>query len=98
MSTFEEFRKACPVGLCLEAQVSPTQRYKYFACGKGCKLGVLFEDSVNVYFEWVEEAGRPVPYGPGIRYKWWPKRELARLVSAGVYEVEPAGPVASVPA
>ncbi|GIV59436.1 MAG: hypothetical protein KatS3mg043_0525 [Rhodothermaceae bacterium] len=86
MNTFDEFRKACPVYLCLHTRERTPASYKYFACGKGCVLGILFEDSVNVYFEWLAEDGRPVTYPPEIRYKFWPKRELARLVAEGVWE------------
>ncbi len=95
MSVLEEFRKASPVGFCLSDALNPAQSYKYFICGKGCQLGVLFEDSVNVYFEWIRENGRPVAYPPAVRYKWWPKRECARLIAAGVWEVTGADEVAA---
>lgn len=62
------------------------QTYKYFVSGKGCTLGVLFEDSTHVYFEWLSEGGRRVSYGPELRYHFWPKREFARLMHAGVWE------------
>lgn len=94
MSALREFFKACPEGLCLCEQPDPQQSYKYFVCGKGCTLGVLFEDSVNVYFEWLTEGGVPVTYEPAIRYKAWSKREVARLVAAGVWEVEGAAEMA----
>jgi hypothetical protein len=82
----DEFIKACPLGFCLHERCSLGHPYKYFACGKGCVLGVLFEDSLNVYFEWVAENGRLTDYGPELRYKYWPKHEFARLVAAGVWE------------
>lgn len=88
MACFDAFQKACPVSLCLSRQVDPATTYKYFLCGKGCVLGVLFEDSVNLYFEWVSENGAPVPYEPEVRYKFWPKFEVAKLVQEGVWEVE----------
>lgn len=93
MRPFDEFQKACPVHLCL--QDGAPRRYKYFAEGKGCTLGILFEDSVNVYFEWLTEAGRPVAYGPEVRFKFWPKREFTRLMQAGVWETTHAGAVAA---
>jgi len=87
MSTLREFKKACPIGLCLHDRPCQNQAYKYYACGKGCCLGILFEDSVNVYFEWLTEDEQPVDYSPEIRYKAWPKRELSRLVAEGVWDV-----------
>ena len=92
MCPFSEFQKACPVNCCLSERPDPDRRYKYYACGKGCTLGVLFEDTLNIYFEWLTEDGRLVEYPPEIRYKAWPKREFARLVHAGVWE--PTGEVA----
>ena len=90
-SSFEEFKKACPIGLCLHERPDGHQSYKYYCHGKGCTLGVLFEDSVNVYYEWLREDDRPVPYRPEIRYKWWPKREFVRLVTEGVWEISTGG-------
>lgn len=87
------FAKACPEHLVLRDHVDPSQPYKYYVRGKGCTLGVLFEDSINVYFEWLTEHGSWVSYGPEIRYKAWSKRELARLVAGGVWEVETDAPV-----
>jgi hypothetical protein len=80
---FQEFVRRAP------ADFEPGARhtYKYFATGKGCTLGVLFEDSTSVYFEWLTEAERRVPYDDELRYKAWPKREFARLVRRGVWEV-----------
>ena len=87
MSTpYAEFCKACPIRLRLSERPCAGRPYKYFLCGKGCRLGVLFEDSLNVYFEWIEEEGRPVDYPAPVRYKAWPKREVARLMAAGVWE------------
>lgn len=86
MCPFSEFQKACPVDCCLSERPDPTRPYKYYACGKDCTLGVLFEDSLNVYFEWLTEGGRLVSYPPEVRYKAWPKREFARLVGEGVWE------------
>lgn len=88
MTALDEFKKACPVGFRLPAQPDPAQDYKYFISGKGCTLGVLFEDSIHVYFEWLTEGGQTVYYPPEIRYKAWPKREVARLLAAGIWEAE----------
>ena len=93
MSPLQEFIKAAPAGFCPCEQPRSHQTYKYFVCGKGCTLGVLFEDSVNVYFEWLAEDGAFVAYPPSIRYKFWPKREVARLIRLGIWEVEGAAPV-----
>jgi hypothetical protein len=86
MDLLKEFQKACPEGFCVCEKPMPGQQYKYFVSGKGCTLGVLFEDSINVYYEWLEEDGEPVDYPPEIRYKWWSKQDLARLLSIGVWE------------
>lgn len=91
MSTLRTFVKAAPSGFRPCARPG-CERYKYFACGKGCTLGVLFEDSVNVYFEWLTEDGAAVDYAPEIRYKAWPKREFKRLLAAGVWELTEDGP------
>jgi hypothetical protein len=91
VKTLDTFKKACPVGLCLHDRPCQQACYKYFLKGKGCTLGVLFEDSVNVYFEWLTEDGTVVDYGPDIRYKARPKREMARLIRAGVWEAETDG-------
>ena len=101
MSSFCAFEKAAPCSLCLPERPRPAESsYKYLLCGKGCTLGVLFEDSANVYFEWLTEKGRSVAYGREIRYKARPKRVLARLIAAGVWQPEPcngqeASPVAA---
>ena len=87
MTPLDQFVRSCPVGLRLYDEPNPDQSYKYLIAGKSCTLGVLFEDSVNVYFEWLTERGERVTYAPEIRYKSWPKREVARLVSAGIWEV-----------
>lgn len=92
---FDELKKAAP------SSISFSDRpccgcYKYCLRGKGCTLGVLFETSVDVCFEWLTENGQPVSYKPEIRYKAWPKREVARLLDEGVWEPERAPtPVAS---
>lgn len=83
---FTEFCKACPASLRLTEYADGQQPYKYFACGKGCTLGVLFEDSAHVYFEWLTENDRLVGYPARLRYKFWPKREFARLLGAGVWD------------
>lgn len=95
MPTLRSFVKAAPVGFRPCARPG-CERYKYFACGKGCTLGVLFEDSVNIYFEWLAENGTLVDYAPEIRYKAWPKREFERLLAAGIWEVTEEGPPPSV--
>lgn len=86
MKSLTAFCRDCPIGLELCDRLDPEQRYKYYLCGKGCNLGVLFEDSVHVYFEWVTENGRFVDYPAAIRYKAWPKHEVARLMAKGVWE------------
>lgn len=83
--TYCEIVKSAPEGMPFSESLSPTAEYKYYIEGKECVLGVLFEDSINVYFEWILEAGRPVAYGPEIRYKAWPKREFVRLMRMGVW-------------
>lgn len=66
--------------------------YKYCLQGKGCTLGVLFETSTRVCFEWLTEEGQVVDYRPELRYKAWPKREVARLVAEGWWEpIQPEG-------
>lgn len=82
-----EFIKSSPVGFEISGQPRPDQSYKYFVSGKNCMLGVLFEDSVNVYFEWLTENGMPVTYPPEIRYKWFSKQDFSRLLRHGVWEV-----------
>lgn len=95
MATLRAFVKAAPSGFrpCLQPGC---QQYKYFVRGKGCTLGVLFENSVNVYFEWLTEEDAPVDYPPEIRYKAWPKCEFERLLAAGVWEVTEEGPGATL--
>ena len=86
MATVRNFCKDCPVGFEPCERVDPSCRYKYFLCGKGCTLGVLFEDSVNLYLEWIAEDGSYVPYPADLRYKAWPKHEVAKLMTRGVWE------------
>lgn len=87
-----DFVKAAPVGFRLAERCDPAgTTYKYLVCGKGCTLGVLFEDSVHIYFEWLTEAGRVVDYPAALRYRAWPKHEFARLLSAGVWEATCGG-------
>ena len=93
MESLLDFEKACPVGFCLSEEPRPGQAYKYLVHGKGCVLGVLFEDSINIYFEWLKEDGRPVTYPPVIRYKAWSKQHFARLLNMGVWEVSGVGTV-----
>lgn len=87
----EEFKKEAPVTFefCDRAGCGC---YKYCLEGKGCTLGVLFETSTDVFFEWLTEEGHPVEYRPQLRYKAWPKCEVARLIKKGVWE--PASPEA----
>jgi hypothetical protein len=93
MSSFRAFEKSAPCSLALPEQPCPCEtQYKYLLCGKGCTLGVLFEGSANVYFEWLTEDGCPVGYGREIRYKARPKRVFARLIAAGVWQPEPCAP------
>lgn len=89
-----DFKKEAPVGFEFSDQPC-CGRYKYCLEGKGCKLGILFETSTNVFFEWLTEEGCPVPYRPELRYKSWPKREVARLVKKGVWEPTNAAPTGS---
>jgi hypothetical protein len=92
MSTTAEltnFEKEAPVGFSF-CDRACTGCYKYCLQGKGCTLGVLFETSCDVFFEWLTEDGQPVDYPPRLRYKSWPKREVARLLSSGVYEPTPS--------
>lgn len=96
MSTLQAFIKAAPEGF-RPCEHPGHGQYKYFVRGKGCTLGVLFETSVHVCFEWLTEEGAAVDYAPDIRYKAWPKREFARLVRAGVWEVTGEGPHTPVP-
>ena len=95
MHSLNEFEKSCPAGFCLSERPRSDQAYKYYVHGKGCTLGVLFEDSVNIYFEWLEEGGVPVSYPPEIRYKSWSKVDFTRLLCMGVWEVSGAGAVAA---
>jgi len=88
MSTTAElanFEKEAPVGFSF-CDRPCTGCYKYCLEGKGCTLGVLFETSCDVFFEWLTEDGQPVDYPPRLRYKSWPKREVCRLLRSGVYE------------
>ena len=86
MDHLRAFVKAAPVGFQPCARCTLAHDYKYFVSGKGCTLGVLFEDTLNVYFEWLIEDDCLVDYPPHVRYKAWPKREFARLMGAGVWE------------
>lgn len=90
MSALRSFCKACPENLRLYDRPNPYQEYKYFVAGKGSVLGVLFEDSINVYFEWLREDGRVVDYPPELRYRAWSKREVARMLHSGYWEVTTA--------
>ncbi|MEL6770183.1 MAG: hypothetical protein AAFP18_03885 [Bacteroidota bacterium] len=93
MSCFDTFCKACPASLTLTERPSAATSYKYLLCGKGCVLGVLFEDSVAVYFEWVTEDEAVVDYPPPVRYKSWPKSTVAGYIRRGVWEAEPVRPL-----
>lgn len=84
----EEFKKQAPADF--DVCERPGQScYKYCLRGKGCTLGVLFETTTCVCFEWLTENGRTVEYRPGLRYKAWPKREVTRLVAEGWWEPTP---------
>lgn len=92
--SLEEFRKEAPVGF--EVCDRPGRNsYKYCLRGKGCTLGVLFETSACVCFEWLTENGQVVDYRPELRYKAWPKSEVARLVAEGWWEPARLSEVAS---
>ena len=97
MSCFDTFCKACPASLALTEQPEASTCYKYLLCGKGCVLGVLFEDTTEVYFEWVHEDEAVVAYPPRLRYKSWPKRTVADLIQRGVWEAEPTRPLDLTP-
>jgi len=91
MFTLHAFTKAAPEGF--QPCCRPGQgTYKYFVRGKGCTLGVLFETSAHVCFEWLTEDDMLVDYPPEIRYKAWPKREFKRLLAMGVWDVTGEGP------
>ncbi|HHP7238803.1 hypothetical protein, partial [Longibacter sp.] len=69
MSTTAElanFEKEAPVGFSF-CDRPCTGCYKYCLEGKGCTLGVLFETSCDVFFEWLTEDGQPVDYPPRLR-------------------------------
>ena len=89
MPILEAFRKEALEGFTVHL-LPGKGRYKYYLEGKGSRLGVLFEDTLNVYYEWLTEEGEPVPYGPELRYKWFAKHELAQLILQGVWEVTEA--------
>lgn len=92
MESFHHFCKAAPEGMCLLRQRCPSNcSYKYYLCGKGCTLGVLFEDSTRVYFEWLTEDGRAADYPPEIRYKSWSRRELSRYLQQGAWQPSVTG-------
>jgi len=80
-----DFKKEAPVDFSVRDRPG-RDHYKYCLCGKGCTLGVLFETSTCVCFEWIAENGTPVDYRPELRYKAWPKRKVARLVAEGWWE------------
>ena len=81
----EEFKKEAPADFSVRDRPAQDQ-YKYCLRGKGCVLGVLFETSTCVCFEWLTENGQMVDYRPELRYKAWPKREVSRLVAEGWWE------------
>lgn len=83
-----DFEKDAPADFSVCEQPGQNE-YKYCLCGKGCTLGVLFETSTSVCFEWLTENGQLVDYRPELRYKAWPKREVARLVADGWWEPTP---------
>lgn len=87
MSSVREFLKSAPSDFQLRSRPDPEQPYKFFVRGKGCTLGICFETSVDIYFEWLYEDDQLVDYEPEIRYKSWPKHEFTRLVAAGVWDI-----------
>jgi hypothetical protein len=87
MSVTREFLQSAPAQFQFHSRPDPERSYKFFVRGKGCTLGILFETSVDIYFEWLYEDGQLVDYDPDIRYKAWPKHEFTRLVAAGVWEI-----------
>ncbi|MFO8232851.1 MAG: hypothetical protein R6U20_09300 [Longimonas sp.] len=91
MSTLDAFVKAAPEGFQPCSQPG-TASYKYFVEGKGCVLGVLFETSTHICFEWLMEDGTPVAYPASIRYKAWPRHEFRSWLAMGVWEVTSHGP------
>ncbi len=90
MSPVPDFWKDGPAGFEPSERICPGTCYKYYLCGKGCTLGVLFEDSVHLYLEWLTEGGAYVSYPAALRYKAWPKHEVGRLVAQGVWDVSHA--------
>jgi hypothetical protein len=60
--------------------------YRYFVEGKGAVLGVLFQDSTHIYFEWLMQNGSVVRYRPAVRYKAWRRETFADLMAAGVWQ------------
>lgn len=97
MFTLHAFTQAAPEGFRPCCQPGEGT-YKYYVEGKGCTLGVLFETSTHVCFEWLTEDDVMVGYPPEIRYKAWPKREFKRLIAMGVWDVtgeEPHAPRAN---
>ncbi len=86
MLAHTDFRHDSPVALVLNA--APGQHhYRYFFARGGRLLGVLFHTSTHVAFEWIEEDGLPVAYGPEVRYRMWSKNDATLLVDAGFYEM-----------
>ena len=91
MCTLEAFIKAAPEDFRL-CQRAGRAQYKYFVEGKGCVLGVLFETSTHICFEWLTEDGAAVEYPAAIRYKAWPRHEFRRWLALGIWEVTGQGP------
>lgn len=87
MASTRDFLRAAPCDFRFRETADPDRPYKFFVRGKNCTLGVIFESSVHIYFEWLYEDGRLVEYDPEIRYKSWTKREFTRLVAAGVWDI-----------
>lgn len=87
MSSLDAFLKECPVDFSVDPEPRPATSYKYFLRGKGATLGVLFENSTHLFFEWVLEEGRPVSYRPELRYKAWPKHRVAKWLRSGIWEL-----------
>ena len=88
MSTLDAFLKECPADFSVDPEPRSATSYKYYLRGKGATLGVLFENSTHLFFEWVLEEGRPVSYRPELRYKAWPKHRVADWLRSGLWEIE----------
>ncbi len=91
LSTLDAFVKAAPEGF-TPCSRPGTDTYKYFIEGKGCRLGVLFETSTHICFEWLTEDGAAAQYPAALRYKAWPRYEFRRWLAMGVWEVTGQGP------